>query len=278
MADDIEEVVEDTPFSQILAKKVESDTDVKPAKAAETPSDSKDIKPDEAKDKPGEGDAKAADAKDAKPEDQQEPDRLADIQSELKGIKTALKKERDKNKALAAEQREEIPKTSWDEDPDKALEERLADQAQSLENRFYVMCENLVKADHDDFDKVVGTFMEEAEDNQALAGNVYQQMSGEANPALYLYNFAKNRAEMSEVGGDLSKYKESIEAPLNVKISELEKANKELTDQLQSLGKVSPSLNKEPSATKVQVDAEALDDDTPFDDIVKSRHQLRKTG
>ena len=118
--------------------------------------------------------------------------------------------------------------------------------------------------------------MEEAEDDQALAQSVFQQMSAQSNPAQYLYNFAKNRSETKAFGGDLSKYRESIEEPLNTKVKELEKANKELTEQLESLGRVSPSLNKESSATSVQVDYDAANEDTPFDDIVKQRHDMRK--
>lgn len=271
MADDTEEVVEDTPFSQILANKVEADTDVKPAEAAEKPSGSKEKEPD----KP-EAKAEEPGDKPEKKEPDQGEDALASVKEELSSIKKALKSEREKRQRVEAEQREAPEKTSWDEDPDKALEERLAEQAQTTENRFYVMCENLVKAEHDDFDEVVGAFMEEAEDNQALAGSVYQQMSQEANPAQYLYTFAKNRSETKAFGGDLGKYKDSIEEPLNVKVKELEKANKELTEQLESLGKVSPSLNKEPSATSSQVDDDAANEDTPFDDIVKQRHDMRK--
>ena len=274
MADDTEEVVEDTPFSQILANKVEDDTDVKPAEAAETSSDSKDQKPDDKDAKPAD---KVEPSKDDKPKDQGE-DALASVKEELKGIKKALKSEREKRQSSEAEQREVPEKTSWDEDPDRALEERLAEQAQATENRFYVMCENLVKAEHEDFDEVVGVFMEEAEDDKVLAQSVFQQMSAQANPAQYLYNFAKNRSETKEFGGDLSKYKDSIQEPLNVKVKELEKANKELTEQLESLGKVSPSLNSESSATTAQVDADAANEDTSIDDIVKQRHDMRKTS
>lgn len=261
MAEETEEVVEATPLTQILATKVEATDDVKPEKSAESPSDSKDQKPDAEKptEKP-EGD-------EVKPD--QSKGELADITKELKGLKKALRSERDKRQA--AEQREEIPRTSWDEDPDQALEERLAEQTQTTENRFYLLCENLVKAEHSDFDEVVKVFMEEAEDDPALAGQVYQQMSSDANPAQYLYNYAKNRSEMAETGGDLTKYRESIEAPLNVKVSELEKANKELTEQLGALGKLTPSLNKESSAAKATVDDESANEPTPMDDIVGPR-------
>ena len=131
-----------------------------------------------------------------------------------------------------------------------------------------MLCENLVKAKHDDFDDVVKAFMEGAEDDPVLAGQVCQQMGMEANPAEYLYSFAKNRAEMSEVGGDLSKYKESIEQPLNVKLEELQKQNKELSDQLESLGKLSPSLNDEPSTAKASIDAASANEPTPMGDII----------
>ena len=270
MAEDKEEVVEQTPLTQILAHKVEKTVDVKPGEPAEPTSDSKDQKPDA--DKPDADklkDEKAADEKLAAEKlkaDDQGKSELADITKELKGLKTALRSERDKRQA--AEREEPKPKTSWDEDPDKALEERLSEQTQNAENRFYMLCENLVKAKHDDFDDVVKAFMEGAEDDPVLAGQVYQQMGMEANPAEYLYSFAKNRAEMSDVGGDLSKYKESIEQPLNVKLEELQKQNKELSDQLQSLGKLSPSLNDEPSTAKASIDAESASEPTPMGDII----------
>ena len=270
MAEDKEEVVEQTPLTQILAHKVEKTVDVKPGEPAEPTSDSKDQKPDA--DKPDADklkDEKAADEKLAAEKlkaDDQGKSELADITKELKGLKTALRSERDKRQA--AEREEPKPKTSWDEDPDKALEERLSEQTQNAENRFYMLCENLVKAKHDDFDDVVKAFMEGAEDDPVLAGQVYQQMGLEANPAEYLYSFAKNRTEMSEVGGDLSKYKESIEQPLNVKLEELQKQNKELSDQLQSLGKLSPSLNDEPSTAKASIDAESASEPTPMGDII----------
>ncbi len=264
MAEDNEEVVEDTPLTQILANKVEATDDVKPEESAKPASDLKDQKPDA--DKPKGEEAKDEKPEDKKPEEDQSKSELADITKELQGLKKALRGERDKRQA--AEREEPKPKTSWDEDPDKALEERLSEQTQNAENRFYLLCENLVKAVHDDFDDVVKAFMESAEDDPALAGQVYQQMGAEANPAEYLYNFAKNRAEMSEVGGDLSKYKESIEQPLNVKIEELEKQNKELSDQLQSLGKLTPSLNDEPSTAQAKIDAESASEPTPMGDIV----------
>ena len=271
MAEDKEEVVEQTPLIQILAHKVEKTDDVKPGKPAEPTSDSKDQKPDADKsDADKLKDEKAADeklvAEKLEAEDQGKSE-LADITKELKSLKKALRSERDKRQAAERDEKPK-PKTSFDEDPDKAIEEALSVQEQKTENRFYLLCENLVKAKHDDFDEVVNVFMESTEDDQVLAGQVYQQMGMEANPAEYLYSFAKNRTEMSDVGGDLSKYKESIEQPLNVKIEELQKQNKELSDQLQSLGKLSSSLNDEPSTAQASIDAASASEPTPMDDIV----------
>lgn len=285
-------------LSQILSGETVPDTQ---ASASEAPGEpTKDVKPPEA-DQPAEetsapsaeqattGDAKAeGESKD--PEGEAKPDASRDDKGrfvkpdekdkskpdEVASLRKALQAERKKRQELEKKEppKDEKPKKDFWEDPEGAIEERLSAREQTIrretEARFFALCERQAKAKHNDYEAVVESLIEETDGNPILAQQVFSQARESDDPAEFLYSYATHRREMKAVGGDLGKYKSSIEAPHLERIGKLEEENKALKDKLEKLGKIPSSLNAQPSATRAAVESEAVEDDS-LEEITKPR-------
>ncbi len=202
--------------------------------------------------------------------------RFAGKPDEIAALRTAMQEERRKRqeieRKLAEQPKDDKPKKDLWEDPEGFIEERLTEREQKLrqetEARFFDLCEDLAKQRHADYEAVVSAFMQEAEADPSLAMQAFSQSQASRDKAEFLYNFARNRAEMRSIGGDLGKYRESIEAPLKAKFAEMEAENKRLKSQLDQLSKVPASLNAESSAARADIVADFIEP-SPLSEIVK---------
>lgn len=264
--------------------KVEPVTDVKPAEgekpdAPSAPS-AEQAKTDESKaEDKTEGDDKSDDkTRDEKGRFKTDEKDKSVKPDEIASLRKALQAERKKRQELeqrAKEQpKDEKPKTDFWTDPDAAVEERLSAREEKLrresETRFFSLCEKLAKAKHDDYEAVVESLIQETENDPNLARQVFSEARQSDDPAEFLYSTAKHRSEMKAVGGDLGKYKESVEAPLREQVKKLEAEKKALEEKLEKLGKVPSSLNAQPSATRASVELEATEDES-LEEIAKPR-------
>ena len=273
---DTEESVESTPLTDILSGDAgnldESPTDVKTEESASSPSEEKTEDTDEST-KVEEPEAKEEDSKESESEEKPEVPRDDEgkdtsIADEVKGLRAALKETRATLRKLKEEPVEE-PEIDFDADPETATDLKISKVQQEAENRFFLMAEKWAKDRHEDYTEVVNELMADAEEDPSLAAQVFPQLRNQPDPAEFLYTFANNRRELKKAGGDLTAYKESIEAPLNTRITELEKELKQTKEQLDALGKVRPSLNDESSSTSVQNDAD--NEPTPMTEILKRK-------
>jgi septal ring factor EnvC (AmiA/AmiB activator) len=222
--------------------------------------------------------------KDEQPEgkpqrERDEHGRFTKTDEEIKALRTAMQEERRKRQdlesRLAKQSQQPPPKKDFFEDPEGALNERDAKLRTEADERFFKLTERAAKSRHDDYDEVVSAFFEDAKDDPALAQQIYSQVRSADDPAQFLYNTAKIRAEMKAVGGDLAKYREGVEAPLKSQLAEKDVKIKELETQLANLGKLSTSLNTEQSSTRAQVEADLAATPTPLEDIFPKQKRRR---
>jgi hypothetical protein len=247
----------------------------------EAPKDEKPAADNAASASPSEAqvDAKSKDKSDDKPQrDRDEHGRFTKTDEEIKALRTAMQDERRKRQDLEArlaKQAQPPPKKDFFEDPEGALNERDAKLRNEADERFFKLTERAAKARHTDYEEVVSAFFEDAQNDPALAQQIYSQVRSADDPAQFLYNTAKIRAEMKAVGGDLAKYREGVEAPLKTQLAERDAKIKELETQLANLGKLSPSLNNQQSSTRAQVEADAAATHTPLDEIFPKQKRRR---
>jgi len=287
MSTEASEAVERTPISQIFAKGAVSETASQSTdkgstddKSAKAPAATSAAQTTEAKDTEA---AKAA--KPEKPVEKTEPeakDRTRDEKGRFKtesdeqiaGAQSALIAERRKRQELERQlqqQQTKAPKKDFFEDPEGALNERDAKIRAEHAEKLFAMSEDLVRDQHEDYDATVTAFMADAEADPAIATRTFSEMQKARNPAAYLYKAAKLHGEMKAVGGDLGKYRETIETPLKTELAARDAKIKDLEAQLSQLGKVPSSLSTEQSSTRASIEADKASTPTPIGQVFQPR-------
>lgn len=234
----------------------------------------------ESKDKP-KGDAKPdAQSRDEngrfdKPESKDKTGKPEEVIAGLQAALTASRKKTQELERKAKEQpKDDEPKKDFWEDPEAHIGERISAETEKvrhdLEVKHYNRCERDAKRNHSDYEDVVNSLMQETEADPILAQQVFSQARESDDPAEFFYSYATQRKEMKAVGGDLGKYKTSIEAPHLERIGKLEEENKALQAKLEKLGKIPSSLNAQPSATRAAIESEAVEDES-LEEITKPR-------
>lgn len=238
------------------------------------------------------GESKAEGESKDKPEGEDKPDRAREEKErlektdakdksekpdEIASLRKALQAERKKRQELEKAKeppKDDKPKKDFWEDPEAAVGERVSAETEKVRReadaRYFGLCERMAKAKHDDYEATVEALIQDTETDPILAQQVFSQARQADDPAEFLYSYATHRKEMKAVGGDLGKYKSSLEAPHLARIGELEKENQALKDKLDKLGKIPSSLNAQPSATRATVESEAVEDDS-LEEITKPR-------
>lgn len=196
------------------------------------------------------------------------------LESERKQRQDERKRREELEKQIRDRDAAAAPKTDIFENPDKALDERFDPKLQRIQEahnaEMIALYEDLARAKFSDFDAVMDEIKAEAEEDPALAQSIMAQLVSHRNKPEALYKLVVNRREMKAVGGDLSKYKDTVTAEFKTKIGTLEAENKALKAQLDNLGKVPSSLNSEPSATRAAVEKQAAEPKS-LEDIFKPR-------
>lgn len=268
--------VESTSLGDILSGK-ESQEDAAPQEAptgdketAETPS--AEASPEAPKEDP------KAEKPAEKPEADTDGERPRDEKGrfvpkeEADAIKKALREERRKRQEAEAKFRErDEPKKDPFEDPEGFIADKLSKTEAAFNDRFFAFSEHHAKLRHEDYDEVINDLLEEAETDPDIARQIYPQAAAHVDPAEFLYSQAKQRKELREVDGDLGKYRETIEQPLQQQLKERDDKIAELESQLKNLGRIKPSMNDEQSASGGEVAEDAANESTPMTDILKPK-------
>jgi len=166
----------------------------------------------------------------------------------------ALADERRKRQELEAELqrlREAKPKTDFFEDPNKAFEERIESTLTPWKERFFKLSIKAARAGRDDYEEVSEAFSRAADADPRLT----EQLRDHDDPGEFIYSVGKQLKELSDVGGDIGKYRSKIESQYTTKLSEmetrlkaLEAENKTLKESQHKQARVPQSLNSEQSA------------------------------
>ena len=280
MSTEASEAVPHTPLAEIFAKGGGKSTEA--TDSAKSPTGDKDAKATtatpavqatEVKAEPAKADAPKVEA-DTKDRTRDEKGRFkTEAEEQVAGAQAALVAERKKRQALERQlqERDAKPKKDFFEDPEGALNERDQKLRSEADERFFLMCEDAAKDSHKDYDAIVSAFLEDAEEDRTLAARTFPEMRKARNPAEFLYKSAKLHSEMKAVGGDLGKYRESVETPLKTELAARDAKIKELEAQLSQLGKVPSSLTTEQSSSRASVEADEANNPPPMDDILKPR-------
>jgi BMFP domain-containing protein YqiC len=149
----------------------------------------------------------------------------------------ALHAERKRREALEARlaELEKRPKTSVLEDEDKAFNERLSEATTPLRQQLFKLSVNYAKRvpGREDYDEVYDFMNAEVQAHPELFQQIDQDDPGES-----IYKLGKIRKELSEVGGDLTKYREHITAKTATELNEAKARIKALEAEL-AAGKAS---------------------------------------
>jgi len=162
-----------------------------------------------------------------------------------------------RKRAEAAEARlaelERKPKTSVLEDEDKAFGERLSEATSPLRQQIFRLSVNYAKRvpGREDYDEVYDFMNAEVQAHPELFQQIDQDDPGES-----IYKLGKIRKELSEVGGDLTKYREHITAKTATELSQAREEIKALKAQIaadqaskEKKAQIPQSLNAEPSGS-----------------------------
>lgn len=161
----------------------------------------------------------------------QEPAKPLEVKPEPKVEKpseaiplTALLYERDKRQAyerrikelesqLAQVTKKPEPEVDPWQDLPGALSRQQKALEQSMQQRFLAMSEDMARANHKDFDEVLGHFEQAVQANPALAA----QMTTSRNPAEFAYQQGLWHREISQAGDPVA-YRTKLEAEIRAKL------------------------------------------------------------
>jgi hypothetical protein len=167
---------------------------------------------------------------------------------------SALIAERRKRQAAEAETRaaQQAPKPDFFENPDKAIEDRIAAHETRLKGQLFRLSEKAARTAHrEDYDTVAQAFADAAERDPRLI----DALQADDDPGELIYTLGKHIIELADVGGDLGLYREKVSTELKGQLSErdtkiktLEGEIAELKKQYETLSTVKGSLNTRTSA------------------------------
>jgi hypothetical protein len=162
------------------------------------------------------------------------------------------------------------PKTSVFDDEDKGISERVAEHVEPLQRQVFDLQLKLAKTQHTDFDDVVMTFLKASQTDALLK----YQADNAPDPLAFIYREGKRLKELSDVDGDIGKYREKVTAEerakyadLETRFKALEAENKALKQSKDKQSKVPQSLNSEQSAA---ADTATFAGPTPIKAILNS--------
>lgn len=178
-----------------------------------------------------------------------EQGRFAKTEEEKKQLKpadvAAIIDERRKRQALEqqlTELRGKQPKVDIWENPDAAIAEQIKAATSPMEAKFFNLSMKSARVGREDFDTVAEAFLKASEADPSLVA----QMRAHDDPGEFVYQFGKHHMELSEVGGDLTKYRQKLTAESDAKIADRDKTISGLQAEVEALKKAQTNLASVP--------------------------------
>lgn len=136
-------------------------------------------------------------------------------------------------------------KVSVFDNEDEAIRSRVDEATRPLREAHYNLSMRYARTAHGEgFAEAEASFMEAAEANPSL----YEGLRNAGDPGQYIYMHGTFHKEMSEVGGDILKYREKVTTETAGKLSEVTKENASLKAQIEALTKAQAELEALPKS------------------------------
>ncbi|MCP4365419.1 MAG: hypothetical protein GY800_09005 [Planctomycetes bacterium] len=150
-------------------------------------------------------------------EEKEETDTNKTLQDKINTLTFALQDEMNRKRTAQEElskykhpkQQEEPKEFNWD-DPNKAIDDKLAAQEAKFQDQIYNMSEANARRSYADYDEKYETFKGMIPQNK----NLVEQMLKSGDPAEFLYHTAKNYSDTEEITKDPAAYKEKLKAEI----------------------------------------------------------------
>jgi hypothetical protein len=174
------------------------------------------------------------------------------------------RKKRQEVEAKLKELQAQTPKTDIWTDPEKAISERVTEATAPLRQKFFKMSIRTAEKLHEDFHDAADAFAKATETDSQLV----QAMNDADDPGEYIYNIGLHLKEMSDVGGDFSKYKAKLTGEMKAQIADKDKTIAALTAELETLKTAKAELSQVPKTlNRTQSGAAPATGDADPDDL-----------
>jgi hypothetical protein len=130
------------------------------------------------------------------------------------------------------------PKTDIFENPDAAINERLLEHLNPLQQQVFKLQVELAKSKMPDFDDAAKAFFTHAQSDPVLM----HQADTAPDQFAFIYREGKRLQELGDVGGDILKYKEKVTAEARTEIAKRDEQIKTLSSQIEALTKTQAEL------------------------------------
>lgn len=153
----------------------------------------------------------------------------------------------ERRRRQAAEQRlkdleGQKPKADVWSDPEAVIAERVQAATSPMEAKFFNLSMKSARQGREDFDQVAEAFLKASEADPDLV----KQMRAHDDPGEFVYQFGKHHMELSDVGGDLTKYRQKLTAEMDAKLTERDKTISVMKAELDALKQAQVNLSSVP--------------------------------
>lgn len=161
------------------------------------------------------------------------------------------------------QQQQAKPKTDIFENPEAAINERLAERLTPLETTIFKLQVELAKSKMPDFDDAAKAFFTHAQGDPILM----HQADTAPDQFAFIYREGKRLQELGDVGGDIVKYREKVTAEARAEVAKRDEQIKTLTAQMEALQKSQAELAAVPRSLNQLPVSTPKGSDTDPDDI-----------
>lgn len=147
-------------------------------------------------------------------------------------------------------------KPDFFENPERAVDERVSERSAELDGKFFKLSLKAARATHADYDEAGRAFTEAAQRDPRLV----ELLRADEDPGELIYSIGTQIRELSDVNGDIVRYREKVTAEARAQLGEkdtriktLEQEVDGLKKQLSDLSTVGRSLNTTTSARPAAV-------------------------
>lgn len=133
-------------------------------------------------------------------------------------------------------------KPSVFDNEDAAINARVDERVASLREQFYKLSVRAARTSYKDFGEAESAFMEAMDKDERLLNG----LRASDDPGEYIYSMGIHIRELSDVGGDLMKYREKVSAASQAKLDEQAKQIAAMTAEIEALKKAQADLDSVP--------------------------------